>query len=90
MLLTRYTFPPPCSSIFEIGEYEATPHISDSISRDIVDEITRLRRLFFNLFVMAVVRMVEGEDVIWLLEEAGSSRNLHVFERTRGSHGSRA
>ena len=39
------------------------------------------RKLFFHLFVEAVVELVSGEDAIWLVEDAGGKRTLYVFEQ---------
>ncbi len=39
-----------------------------------------MREFFFALFVEAVVRIVNGEDVIWLLEESPLGRILHTWE----------
>lgn len=45
-------------------------------------EVGRIRAFFFNLFAEAIVRTVQGEDEIWLLEDTGSSRRLYVWERS--------
>ncbi len=45
------------------------------------EEIALVHWLFFNLFVEAVVRMVEGEDVIWLVEEVGQHSYLYTWIR---------
>ena len=50
-------------------------------SAAVEEEITLVHWLFFNLFVEAVVRTVEGEDVIWLVEEAGQHRSLYTWQR---------
>jgi hypothetical protein len=44
-------------------------------------ELGQVRCLFFNLFAEAIVRVVQGEDVIWLLEDTGVSRRLYVWEK---------
>ncbi len=59
-----------------------------------MEEMTVIHLLFFGLFVEAVVRMVNGEDEIWLVEETGRSHSLYAWRReerqrnTRGSHAS--
>jgi hypothetical protein len=50
--------------------------------KKVVREIDLVRSLFFNLFVEAIVRMVKGEDVIWLVEETGFNRSLYVWQRS--------
>lgn len=47
----------------------------------VVEEVSRVHSLFFSLFVEAVVRTVDGEDEIWLVEEVGRNRSLYVWER---------
>ncbi len=51
------------------------------VNSDVQKEISLVRFLFFNLFVEAIVRTVQGEDEIWLLEEANQNRSLYVWER---------
>lgn len=41
----------------------------------------RIREFFFALFVEAVIRIVNGEDVIWLLEDSPLGRLLHTWDR---------
>lgn len=47
------------------------------------DTALRIRGLFNELFAKAVVRTVEGEEVIWFLEDSPLGRSLHVFEKAR-------
>ena len=49
---------------------------------DIASELRLIREFFFNLFVETVVRVVQGEDEIWLLEDTGTARRLYVWEKT--------
>ena len=44
------------------------------------EEVLMIRRLFFLLFVEAVVRTIKGEDQIWLLERGVEDR-LYVWEQ---------
>ncbi len=53
---------------------------ASGLEQDAATEVGAVHWLFFNLFVEAVVRMVEGEDEIWLVEEAGGSA-ASVWER---------
>ena len=50
---------------------------------DQLDEERLVRALFFNVFAEAVVRSVEGEDAIWLVEEAPSGRKLYVWRKQK-------
>jgi hypothetical protein len=43
-------------------------------------EISRIRRLFLSVFAEAIVKRVQGEDAIWLIED-GAERRLYVWER---------
>jgi hypothetical protein len=52
-----------------------------TLDQQAIEEISLVHTLFFNLFVEAVVRRIKGEEEIWLLEEAGRTRSLYVWER---------
>lgn len=52
-----------------------------TLDQQATEEISLVHTLFFNLFVEAVVRRIKGEEEIWLLEEAGRTRSLYVWER---------
>jgi hypothetical protein len=45
----------------------------------------RIRDFFFAVFVEAVIRIVNGEDVIWLLEDSPLGKVLHTWEHEGGS-----
>jgi hypothetical protein len=45
-------------------------------------EILTIRKAFFAVFVDAVVKIVEGEDVIWLMEESPLGRRLYALEKS--------
>ena len=51
------------------------------ISQDTAKEVALVRWLFFNVFAEAVVRTVEGEDQIWLIEETPRKRRLFVWRK---------
>jgi hypothetical protein len=48
----------------------------------ILSELRLVRWSFFNLFGEAIVRTVQGEDEIWLVEDTGTQRRLYVWERS--------
>ncbi len=50
----------------------------------IAADAKRIREFFFAIFVEAVVRIVNGEDVIWLLEDSPLGRVLHTWEYEGG------
>jgi hypothetical protein len=51
------------------------------LEQTVIEEITLVHSLFFNLFVEAVVRMVQGEDEIWLVEETTRTRSLYAWQK---------
>jgi hypothetical protein len=54
-------------------------------NEDQVKEERLVRALFFNVFAEAVVRSVEGEDAIWLVEESPSGRKLYVWRKSKSN-----
>ena len=46
-----------------------------------VEEVRLIRRLFFGLFVEAVVSSIQGEAEIWLIERGPHGERLFVWER---------
>lgn len=54
----------------------------EELSPEVREEIASVHWLFFNVFAEAVVHAVEGEDVIWLVEETPLGRRL--YEWTKG------
>ncbi len=46
----------------------------------ILTDAKRIRDVFFAIFVEAVIRIVNGEDVIWLLEDSPLGKVLHTWE----------
>lgn len=72
----RFIVPLPASKRTPEGT-----NLDFSQSRDAINqEAKRVRDFFFALFVEAVIRIVNGEDVIWLLEESPLGRLLHTWE----------
>lgn len=53
----------------------------NDVSQDTAKEVSLVRWLFFNVFAEAVVRTVEGEDEIWLIEETPRKRRLFVWRK---------
>jgi hypothetical protein len=77
------------ANVYETDLGNAALDTASAMSADANIEAALVRQLFFNLFVLAIVRLVKGEDVIWLIEEAGTHRHLYVFERAKDTYGSR-
>lgn len=48
----------------------------------VAEEVKRIQALFFDLFVEAVARTVDEEE-IWLVEEALGKRSLHKWKRSK-------
>lgn len=55
---------------------------TDSAGPDAIEEARSIRALFFHLFVEAVVREVDGEEQIWMLE-SGIVSKLFIWEKRR-------
>ncbi|HEY8684751.1 MAG TPA: hypothetical protein VIO57_04005 [Chloroflexota bacterium] len=78
----------PCSAskveyenTFEsIADFVDEGQQNDPSAEAITAELRRIRLLFRHLFVEAIVRTIQGEEAIWLLE-SGSSHRLYVWER---------
>ncbi len=72
----RFIVPLPASK-----RNPSQPNLDFSQSRKAIEsEAIRVRETFFALFVEAVIRIVNAEDVIWLLEESPLGRLLHTWE----------
>lgn len=54
-----------------------------SLPLDVTEQVLAVRGLFEELFVKAVIRSVEGEEVVWFLEDSPLGRKLHVFEKSQ-------
>lgn len=50
----------------------------------IAADAKRVREFFFAIFVEAVIRTVNGEDVIWLPEDSPLGRVLHTWKYEGG------
>jgi hypothetical protein len=51
------------------------------IAAIVSEKILQVHEPFFDLFVEAIVEPINGEDEIWLVEEAGGKWTLYVWER---------
>jgi len=64
------------------GDFDKTECNEEVTSgQAIADEVALVHWLFFNVFAEAIVRTVEGEDVIWLIEETPRKRRLYVWQK---------
>ena len=77
----RFMIPIKSTKTEERRSVDAIGFDESGLDASAVQEISLVHSLFFSIFVEAVVRMVEGEDEIWLLEEAGRNRSLYVWQR---------
>jgi hypothetical protein len=46
-------------------------------------DLAEVRDFVFNLFAEAIVRVVQGEDEIWLVEDTGFQRRLYIWEKNQ-------
>lgn len=79
--VVRFIVPMPSSKLEE--GFSGTLDLSRSQGAVAV-EAQRVRDLFFAIFVEAVIRIVNGEDVIWLLEDSPLGKVLHTWEYEGG------
>ena len=77
----RFIVPIPSSKLQD--GFSGTLDLSHSAGAVAV-EAQRVRDLFFAIFVEAVIRIVNGEDVIWLLEDSPLGKVLHTWEYEGG------
>jgi len=63
----------------DFGKAECNEEVSTT--QETSDEVSLVHWLFFNVFAEAIVRTVEGEDVIWLIEETPRKRRLYVWQK---------
>jgi hypothetical protein len=77
----RFIVPIPASKSSK--EDVGTMDLSQSMGA-VAADARRVREFFFALFVEAVIRIVNGEDVIWLLEDSPLGRVLHTWEYQGG------
>ena len=77
----RFIVPIPASKVS--ASDSGTLDFSQSAAA-IAADAKRVRDFFFAIFVEAVIRIVNGEDVIWLLEDSPLGRVLHTWEYEGG------
>jgi len=80
--VVRFVIPVEVTKNIDSGLAGGFTFVDSASASDIDAEVDRIRTFFFNLFAEAIVRTVQGEDEIWLLEDTGSSRRLYVWERS--------
>ena len=51
------------------------------VAGGVIEEVKLIRRLFFGIFVEAVVSSIQGEAEIWLIERSPHGERLFVWER---------
>ncbi len=72
----------PCkSSRMEVGKQWNHKHSSIPPSKHVVDEVTRIRTLFLEVFVEVITQSVD-ESVIWLLEDSFGLRRLYAWTKS--------
>jgi len=78
--IVRFIIPCECTEMGhgEAFDATATATIDD---QELDEEVSRIRILFFNIFVEAVADAVLEEDEIWLLETAASRSKLYIWSR---------
>jgi len=79
--VVRFIVPIPASKL--VPGSTGTLDLSQSAGAVAV-EAQRVRDLFFAIFVEAVIRIVNGEDVIWLVEDSPLGKVLHTWEHEGG------
>jgi hypothetical protein len=83
--VVRFIFRCSCSKR-EHGErfdLSATAAPNPTQDEKVRDEIQLIRGLFFSVFVDAVVTTVQGEDIIWLLEDSPLGRRLYELDNSK-------
>ena len=64
------------------GDFEEIDPFDETTATEAINRETSLvRSLFLSVFAEAIVRTVEGEDTIWLIEEAPSKKQLYVWRK---------
>ncbi|HXI25266.1 MAG TPA: hypothetical protein VNG71_15490 [Pyrinomonadaceae bacterium] len=65
------------------GDFEEFESSDETTGTEAINRETSLvRSLFLSVFAEAIVRTVEGEDTIWLIEEAPTKKQLYVWRKT--------
>ena len=78
--IVRFIIPCECTEAVHGEAFDATVTASFD-HQELDDEVSKIRILFFNIFVEAVADAVLEEDQIWLLETAASRSRLYIWSR---------
>lgn len=77
--VVRFIIPCQTTRVQFLDEGEMEEIISKREDQVVRDDVARIRGLFVKIFAEAVVRTIQGEDVIWLLETS-FGRRLYVWQ----------
>ena len=80
--VVRFIIPLEASKREIEGDFEdidATEQLSEE--SEVAKETSLVRSLFLSVFAEAIVRTVEGEDTIWLIEEGPKKKQLYVWRK---------
>jgi hypothetical protein len=78
--IVRFIIPCECTEIVHGEAFDATATATID-HQQLDEEVSKIRILFFNIFVEAVADAVLEEDEIWLLETAASRSKLYIWSR---------
>jgi len=87
--VVRFIFPCSCSRLEDGQRFKLEDASDNETARgaEVKTEIQVIRGLFFAVFLESIVMMVQGEDVIWLLEDSPFGRRLYELGKTEESGG---
>jgi hypothetical protein len=78
----RFIVPLEASKKVIEGDFEEFDSASEIlVPEGLALETSLVRSLFLGVFAEAIVRTVEGEDTIWLIEETPSGKQLYVWRK---------
>ena len=78
--IVRFIIPCECTKMGHGEAFDATAAATID-DRKLREEVSRIRILFFNIFVEAVADAVLEEDEIWLLESAANRSKLYIWSK---------
>jgi len=81
--VVRFIFPCVSTRQEHGKKFDVTPSSNTTLLSEpkLKSEVQLIRGLFFAVFVDAVVTSVQGEDIIWLLEDSPFGRRLYELGR---------
>ena len=87
--VVRFIIPCTCSERTHGARFKLAEGLDVESLRTVAvqAEIRVIRGLFFAVFLEAIVRTVQGEDLIWLLEDSPFGRRLYELGKTEESGG---